>query len=256
MIQLLLRADDLGYCDGVNCGIEKSVKDGLIRSVGLMPNMPTAADGVRRLQGTGISLGLHANVCLGTPVSRPEEIPSLVGADGEFKSSAEYRSAFAQGCDLVAVEDAVREAEAQLDRFRELTGQEPAYFEAHAIASANLWKALTQVAEQQHLRLNLQKPGERSGSFCGRPIAPCAMDSMNPDYDPFRSLQKAVAQASPDMPNVFVCHPAYVDEFLLSHSSLTVNRAREAEMLCSSKTQQWLADQQVQLVSYDEIAAF
>ena len=40
MKKLLLRADDLGYSEAVNYGIEKSIRQGLIRSLGVMVNMP------------------------------------------------------------------------------------------------------------------------------------------------------------------------------------------------------------------------
>ena len=33
MRKILVRADDLGYSEGVNYGIAKSVKDGIIKSV-------------------------------------------------------------------------------------------------------------------------------------------------------------------------------------------------------------------------------
>ena len=33
-MKLIIRADDIGYSEAVNYGIEKSVKDGLIRSAG------------------------------------------------------------------------------------------------------------------------------------------------------------------------------------------------------------------------------
>lgn len=46
MIDLIIRADDVGYSEAVNYGIEKTVKQGLIGSVGLMPNMPAAAHGL------------------------------------------------------------------------------------------------------------------------------------------------------------------------------------------------------------------
>lgn len=49
MKRLLLRADDLGYSDGVNCGIAAAVQAGLIRSVGVMTNMPLAESGLARL---------------------------------------------------------------------------------------------------------------------------------------------------------------------------------------------------------------
>ena len=45
MKQLLIRADDLGFSEATNYGIYKTVKDGIIRSVGLMPNMPYAQMG-------------------------------------------------------------------------------------------------------------------------------------------------------------------------------------------------------------------
>lgn len=42
MKRILVRADDLGYSEGVNYGIAQSVQHGIIRSVGVMPNMPAA----------------------------------------------------------------------------------------------------------------------------------------------------------------------------------------------------------------------
>ena len=44
MKQLLIRADDLGYSDGVNYGIAKAVNKGVVKSVGVMTNMPTAME--------------------------------------------------------------------------------------------------------------------------------------------------------------------------------------------------------------------
>ena len=39
MKQILIRADDLGFSTGVNQGIEKTLQNGLVKSVGLMTNM-------------------------------------------------------------------------------------------------------------------------------------------------------------------------------------------------------------------------
>lgn len=64
-LQLIVRADDIGYSEGVNYGIEKSVKSGIVRSVGLMPNMAAAAHGLKLLEGTGVCIGQHTNLCIG-----------------------------------------------------------------------------------------------------------------------------------------------------------------------------------------------
>ena len=51
MKYLLIRADDLGYSEGVNYGIAATVAAGLVRSVGVMTNMPAAVHGLGLLHG-------------------------------------------------------------------------------------------------------------------------------------------------------------------------------------------------------------
>ena len=90
--RILIRADDLGYCEAVNYGIEKAVRSGLIRSVGLMPNLPAAAHGVALLQGLDVCWGQHTNLCLGKPLTDPAKIPSLVDENGFLKTTKVWRS--------------------------------------------------------------------------------------------------------------------------------------------------------------------
>ena len=46
MTKVIVRADDLGYSEAVNLGIEKTVKDGIINNVGVMVNMPATQHGL------------------------------------------------------------------------------------------------------------------------------------------------------------------------------------------------------------------
>lgn len=253
MIKLILRADDLGYSEAVNYGIEKSVREGLIRSVGLMPNMPAAAHGLALLKGADCCLGQHTNICLGKPCADPQKIPSLLDEQGNLKSSRAYREAFKAGAEFTKLDEMVLEVEAQYLRFKELTGQEPAYFEAHAVVSPNLTRALEIVAEKYSLPLNAMTPMDRVGTFKGKPIAALPMDSMNPEYDPRQSLKNAVANADPEMPNVFVCHPGYLDDYILNNSSLTINRTKEVAMLCDPAIRQWLDEQKVEQIRYSDL---
>ena len=52
---------------------------------------------------------------------------------------------------------------------------------------------------------------------------------------------------------MFVCHPGYVDDFLLSSSSLVKPRIQEVAMLTASETKQWLNSHHVNVVTYDEL---
>lgn len=177
----------------------------------------------------------------------------MVDEHGQFRSSRAHREAYRNGHDLIKVEEAVIEVEAQYQRFRHMTGQEPDYFEAHAIASENLLKALRIVAEHHHLPLNDMTPLDSVGTFRGKPIAACAMKSLDKDYDPFECLKEGVRNAREDMPNVFICHPGYIDDILLKSSSLTINRAKEVAMLCDPSVRAWLEEQNVSLIDYRDI---
>ena len=253
MIKLIIRADDIGYCDGVNRGIKDAVETGLVKSVGLMPNMDEAVNGFEMLKRKDICIGQHTNLCLGVPCCDPKDIPSLVNENGELKSSSQFRNAFKDGVDLITLEDAVLEIEAQYRRFKEITGKDPDYFEAHAIASNHLSEALEIVAERNHLPYFNLSPMDAYGTFCGKRVRQCRMRSMEKEYDPFLTLQEAVKDADPSVVNVFVTHPGYVDAYLEKNSSLTVNREKEVAMLKNEEVKKWLQKNAVTIVSHKDI---
>lgn len=250
MKRILIRADDLGISEAVNYGIAKTVKEGIIRPIGVMPNMPWAKQGLDLIAGCDVCLGQHTNVCLGRPITDPKLLPSITNENGEFKSSRVYRSAKE---DFVVLEEVILEIEAQYERFKELTGEEPHYFEAHAVYSPNLFRGLEIVAEHHnldYLAFTLDEPVKFRNTMLH-----ISMESDRPDYDPFESLKRcAMKEYSEDECGMFVCHPGWLDNYLLTHSSLTVNRAKETDMLCDPKTREWLLENGNELVTYDELA--
>lgn len=250
MKRILIRADDLGYCEAVNYGIAKSVRDGIIRSVGLMPNMPAAQHGLELLEGTEVCYGQHTNICVGKPLTDPALIPSIVQENGELKSSSAYRKAEQ---DFVVLDEVILEIEAQYQRFVELTGQQPRYFEGHAVASNNFFKGLEIVAKRHGLDyLAMGRPGE-AVRFRNTNLY-ASMESVLPDYDPFASLQRVALQDyGADGCGMFVCHPGYLDAYILRTSSMTIPRTKEVEMACDPQTKAWLAEQQITVVTYDDL---
>ena len=248
--RILLRADDLGYSEGVNYGIAKTVRDGIIRSVGLMPNMPSAAHGVELLAGLDVCLGQHTNICVGRPLTDPSLIPSLCQKDGTFKPSKAYRAAQE---DFVALDEVILEIEAQYRRFVQLTGRQPAYFEGHAVMSRNLYQGLEIVARRHGLDYLGISFGGEAVPFRTTPLT-FVMDSMLPDYDPFATLQRAAAlDCGPNGCAMVIFHPGYLDDFILRTSSLTLPRVREAAVSCDPATKAWLKENDIQIITYDEL---
>ena len=254
MKRLLIRADDIGYSYAVNVGIARTVHEGLVRSVGVMTNMPETERGWSWVADADIAVGQHTNVCLGTPLSDPGKIPSLVGQNGQFKSSREYRALAKEGIDFVDVDEAVLEIEAQLARFREVVGRDPDYFEAHAVASGNLFAAIHQVAQAHGLKeqpLALD-PGVKV--ICGSTPVRMVMRSMQPGYDPAAIIRETVENMADEETVVFVAHPGYLDRFILETSSLTADRTKEVDALIDPDLRAWLESQpDLRLVDYRDL---
>ena len=248
MAKMLVRADDLGYCEAFNYGLARAVKSGIVRSVGVMTNMEWAEHGVRLLDGTDVIFTVHANICQGRPVTDPKRIPSLVGENGEFKDKELYRAAKE---DFVVLEEAVMEVEAQYLRLVELTGRKPFMVEAHAVPSNNFNKAIVMVAQKygvEHLKF-----GPR-GPMIGATTFKFSMDSGNADYDPFESFKKAASQPmAEDEACLMVLHPGFVDEYILRTSYITTQRALEVAFATNPEVPKWCEEHNVQLLTYADL---
>lgn len=256
MRQLLIRADDLGYSYAVNVGIARTVHEGVVRSVGLMPNMPEAERGWSWVRDCDIAIGQHTNLCLGRPVSDPAQIPSLVDENGNLKSSRTYRASFKEGVDFVAFDEAVIEIEAQLERFRQIVGRDPDYFEAHAVQSENLMKAITFVAEKNGLREQPVSFDPTATVRCGSTDVRMLLEDMLPpeQYDPRDFLCRTVEGLRDGETAVTVFHPGYLDAFILAHSSLTTNRTKEVDALTEPALKDYLEGaSDLRLIDYRDL---
>ncbi|MBQ6655028.1 MAG: ChbG/HpnK family deacetylase [Erysipelotrichaceae bacterium] len=252
MKRIIVRADDLGFSEGVNYGIEKACRDGIIRSVGIMTNMKASEHGYRLISDLPLCLGLHTNICAGRPLCDPAEIPSICDENGNLKRSAAYRQAGREGRDFIVLEEVIKEIEAQYQAFVRLTGGKPHYFEGHAVSSPNFSLGLKTVAERHgcdFLDFCTDKPVSFRNS-----LLYVTADASRPDYDPFESLKQAAEKDYGDNGyGMFVCHPGYLDQTILNISSLTLPRPKEVAMCTDPATIQWLSDHDIRVITYDDL---
>lgn len=255
--KVLFRADDLGYSEAVNYGIEKTVKDGLIQSVGVMVNMPAAAHGVELVKNEPIAFSQHTNICVGKPLTDPKRIPSLVDADGNFKSSKMYREAAE---DFVVYSEVMLEIEAQYQRFLELFGREPDYFEGHAVTSENYFKAMEQFAEERGMKYSGLPQGQGPNSLTedayievnGTKVY-LYMEAMQKDYDPYRTFDKLLAKLHDDGVDMMIFHPGYLDDYLLKNSSLLIPRTVEVAFLTDPTVKFCLEQLGIEMINYKDV---
>jgi len=85
--RLIVNADDLGFSEGVNAGIVRAHREGIVTSATLAANMPAAAGAAAAMAMPDLGVGVHLNACQGPALSaRARKV--LAGADGVMNLTA------------------------------------------------------------------------------------------------------------------------------------------------------------------------
>ena len=130
MKRLIVNADDFGFTRGVNVGIVRAYKTGIVTSTTIMANGDAFEDAVELARANpGLGVGCHLAIVGGRRVARPSEARSLV--DGEEVLPATLTQLvikLARGS--VSTDEIVREFRSQLERVM-LTGIKPTHLDTH-----------------------------------------------------------------------------------------------------------------------------
>lgn len=117
--RLIVNADDFGLSAGVNQAVERAWQEGILTQASIMAGgdaFEDAVDIARR--NPGLQVGLHLTLVQGRPVLPPEQIPGLVGPDGNFPDNP-VTSGIRIFFDRGLREQLMREIEAQICRARD-----------------------------------------------------------------------------------------------------------------------------------------
>jgi len=88
MKELIINADDFGYTHGVNEGIIRAHRDGILTSATLMANGAAFDDAVEKAKANPkLGVGCHLVLTGGKSVAPREEIPSLADREGRLPES-------------------------------------------------------------------------------------------------------------------------------------------------------------------------
>lgn len=115
--RLIVSADDFGMSTGVNAGVIRAHREGILTNASLMVTgaaFPQAVELAR--QNPTLGVGLHLVLVQGRAASPPDEIPLLVDCRGNFRSSAPW-AGLRYFFSPAARAQLRREIGAQLERF-------------------------------------------------------------------------------------------------------------------------------------------
>ena len=228
---LIVNADDLGLCPGVNRGILRAHREGIVTSASLMVRPAAAAEAVRlACAHPGLSIGLHLDL-------------------GEWRfDGQDWRPVYL----VVAPDDprgVAEEVARQLETFRTLTGREPTHLDSHQ--HVHRTEPVRSVLQGQARRLGVPLRGESPairyrGDFYGQSDKgyPC----------PERISADALVQIVRELPMGITelgCHPGEGNDAV---SGYQAEREAECRVLCDPRVRQALADAGVVVCSFADAA--
>jgi hopanoid biosynthesis associated protein HpnK len=130
MKEVILNADDFGLTRGINEGIIRAHREGILTSATLMATGPAFDDAVGRAKlNPELGIGCHLVLTGGIAVAPPDKIPSLARQDGRLPESLGalvVRVSSGQ----VRTEDVETELRAQIEKIRR-AGIEPSHVDTH-----------------------------------------------------------------------------------------------------------------------------
>lgn len=263
--KLIVVADDFGFSEAYNYGAVKAYRDGIVTALSLMSNMEAAPHGVAlaKKEAPDANLTLHINFVQGRPVSRPEDVSSLVDENGMFYRSYQWKEGGFGGKKkcvgdvVVKAEDCARETEAQLERFKELTGSYPNHFEGHSVITDAVKWGFHEAAVKYGIHCMTEPEVETAKMYAVHEILfdnPSAMEALHRGFSPEDFYEDRLGLLdSPFEYQVMHLHPGYLDGYLLRHTSLTTPRCQDLETVCDSGVRKWLEEHEIELVDFSAI---
>ncbi|MCG9681187.1 carbohydrate deacetylase [Vibrio sp. Isolate23] len=253
-MKLILNADDFGLTESVNLGIADCFHAGTVKSTTIMMNQPAVNHAIQ-LYKSGLirHVGLHFTVTSGKPISKPEAIPTLVDKNGNFFS----RTALFSKSE-VSADDIKRELLAQYQAALD-AGLKISHIDSHHFAGAYrpLKAGFVQTANEIGLpvrRIDTFILGQDRLSVPTPDAFDTGFFAEGATIEHLKAILTAYKQAVPNGTIELMCHPANsVSEELEQLSSYTHHRRQEWEILTSDAFSNWLKENDIECIGFDDI---
>ncbi len=162
MKRLIVNADDFGYTRGVNSGVIRCFREGIVTSTTIMANGRAFEDAVEQAKHhPALGVGCHLVLVDGSSVEEPKAIPSLADGEGRLPLTlAELMRRVTMKS--IRGEDIAREIRAQITKVIK-QGIAPTHLDSHKHAHAHPWilERVMRAAEEFGIR-RVRKPFENA----------------------------------------------------------------------------------------------
>lgn len=255
-VRLIIRADDIGFCHGVNDAIKRILEEGVVTSVSVMVTTPWLGEAVEIMkQHPEVSTGVHLTLnsewkeFRWGPVLPANEVPSLVDAFGHFYGSR---------TELMKHKPKVEEVAAELKAQMELAyrmGLPVSYVDYHmsaAVSTLEFQEEVEKLALEYHVGIS---------RYFGEQDTPNVYK-----IDPPNKLEEGIRIIeSLKEPGIYllVVHPGTDNPEMAAMTDLNtfglknMSRHRQAitDMLCDPGFKEAIERNNIELINYKDLAA-
>jgi len=246
--RLIVNADDFGRSAGVDRGIIRAHREGIVTSTTFMANAPGAETAAALARATPtLDVGVHLVLSYARPLTDPARIPSLVRADGSFGRPSELLMR-----DLER-DEALVEYRAQFARARELIGHAPSHIDTHHWVHdhpALSW-AVCELAVETGAAARTHTPRQRDEYRAKgvRTTDHFVSEFQHPGHIDVVDLLAVIARLE-DGVTELMCHPGEPDPELVATSTYARERPIELATLTDPRVRAALERDHVALTTF------
>jgi predicted glycoside hydrolase/deacetylase ChbG (UPF0249 family) len=245
---LIVNADDFGRSAGIDDGIVRAHREGIVTSTTFMTNAPSTSHAAALARATPtLDLGAHLVVTYARPLSDPARIRSLVREDGSFWRPGEL---LARPIDRT---EALTEYRAQYARARDLAGREPTHVDTHHWVHdhpALSW-AVAELARETGAAARTHTPAQRDEYRAKgvRTTDHFTRDFQHPGHIGLDDLLALLARLDEGVTEL-MCHPGEPDADLVASSAYARERPLELAVLTDPRVRSALERERIALTTF------
>ena len=264
MKTVIINADDFGLSPGVNNGIIKAAREGMLTSTSVMVSASYVKQAIEMLNDSGVKLGLGLHIVLNGTIPTYSKSP-LFTSDTGFLSLSEWDDSN----EKEFVNEMKHEIKSQLDVFVQLTGKMPDHIDSHhnICFKHPLLKKITMeilaelklpirdpsktdwltIKEKEEINNPLLLELKEMGIEVARTLRDFRGDGAN-----YSTLSSILMKIPDTGIYEIMCHVGYFDEILRENSSYDELREAELNVLLDPRIKRIMVEQNFKLVTYEE----
>nr|WP_036067527.1 chitin disaccharide deacetylase [Listeria grandensis] len=245
MMKVIFNADDFGLSKGVVYGILEAYKNGVVKSTTMLANSPAFDLGAEiAKENPGLDIGAHLTLTFGSPLLK--DVPSLTAASGKFLPQDVLRSSTA----TLNADEVEREFTAQIEKIL-AAGIQISHFDTHHLIEPIVLPVLQKLAKKYGVGL---RRSVHDADYKGIPTTDRFSDQFYAEGITADVVKQVIKAHENDTQTLeFMCHPAFIDETLLSLSSYSDYRIKELTFLTSDEVLSALTSVGAEVVSFKEV---